>query len=294
MTIFDDRSDQFEDTFEDILKDSDLNKESEIEVNTNYPNEAYANLMTLVTKYKLNNATKTYESLHKEYVKVPYRLSNKKDVESQIMKIQLIAKENYQNQLSRTPYAFKFLSKLFEFSLMDMYTFITKRVSDSNLDDKMRIGFNNFENCLNVYLDQLSNIFLIDNSIVTIYGLVTLKNDFEKLLDYSSNKGICYGQKPRNLTERKGKTASFNKRPRNLMEREGKTTSSDKRPRNLMEKEGKITNSNKRLRYIIEREDEITNSNKRPKRKMMGLLKIDPAGYENQFYYFVSSYWIGD
>jgi len=31
--------------------------------------------------------TETYESLHKEYVKVPYRLSNKKDVESQIMKI---------------------------------------------------------------------------------------------------------------------------------------------------------------------------------------------------------------
>ena len=30
--------------------------------------------------------TETYESLHKEYVKVPYRLSNKKDVESQIMK----------------------------------------------------------------------------------------------------------------------------------------------------------------------------------------------------------------
>src|SRR5215475_13439948 len=52
MTIFDDRSD----TFEDILEDSDLNEESEIEVNTKYPNEAYADLMTLVTKYKLNNA----------------------------------------------------------------------------------------------------------------------------------------------------------------------------------------------------------------------------------------------
>ena len=53
MTIFDDRSD----TFEDILENSDLNEESEIEVNTKYPNEAYADLMTLVTKYKLNNAT---------------------------------------------------------------------------------------------------------------------------------------------------------------------------------------------------------------------------------------------
>ena len=57
MIIFDDRNDQIEDTFEDILEDSDLNEESEIEANTNYPNEAYADLMTLVTKYKLNNAT---------------------------------------------------------------------------------------------------------------------------------------------------------------------------------------------------------------------------------------------
>lgn len=31
--------------------------------------------------------TETYESLHKEYVKTPYRLSNKKDIETQIMKM---------------------------------------------------------------------------------------------------------------------------------------------------------------------------------------------------------------
>ena len=31
--------------------------------------------------------TEIYESLHKEYVKIPYRLSNKKDIEKQIMKI---------------------------------------------------------------------------------------------------------------------------------------------------------------------------------------------------------------
>jgi hypothetical protein len=29
--------------------------------------------------------TETYESLHKEYVKTPYRLSNKKNIETQIM-----------------------------------------------------------------------------------------------------------------------------------------------------------------------------------------------------------------
>lgn len=47
MTIFDDKSGQNEDSFEDILENSDLNEDPEIEANTNYPNEAYADLMTL-------------------------------------------------------------------------------------------------------------------------------------------------------------------------------------------------------------------------------------------------------
>lgn len=61
MSTFED--DQNKDIFEDILENSDLNEESEIteeseiEMNTSYPNEAYADLMTLVTNHKLNNAT---------------------------------------------------------------------------------------------------------------------------------------------------------------------------------------------------------------------------------------------
>lgn len=31
--------------------------------------------------------TETYESLHKDYVKKPYKLTNKKEIEKQIMKI---------------------------------------------------------------------------------------------------------------------------------------------------------------------------------------------------------------
>jgi hypothetical protein len=34
-----------------------------------------------------NNITETYESLHKEYIKNPYRLSNKKAIENQMMKM---------------------------------------------------------------------------------------------------------------------------------------------------------------------------------------------------------------
>ena len=46
---------QDEDIFEDFLEESE--PETEPEINADYPNEAYADLMTLVTKYKLTNAT---------------------------------------------------------------------------------------------------------------------------------------------------------------------------------------------------------------------------------------------
>src|SRR6266498_4045890 len=50
----------FENIFENILEESDLElnvEELESEINANYPNEAYGDLMSLVTKYKLSNVT---------------------------------------------------------------------------------------------------------------------------------------------------------------------------------------------------------------------------------------------
>lgn len=98
-----------------------------------------------------------------------------------------------------------------------MYTFITERNSDSILNDKMKARFNNFENCLNLYLDQLNDISSVDDSKVTIFGSATLENgaimratssyhkkpwfsdisirmNFDELSEYISDQGICYGQ----------------------------------------------------------------------------------------------------
>ena len=48
--------------------------------------------------------TETYESLHKEYVKIPYRLSNKKNIETQIMQTVSIKCYNI------TQFYFKFIN----------------------------------------------------------------------------------------------------------------------------------------------------------------------------------------
>ena len=81
----------------------------------------------------------------------------------------------------------------------------------------MKTGFNNFEACLNWYLDELPDVSSADDSKVIIYGSVTLENgaimhatnsyhkrswfsdisvriNSEELFEYASDKGICYEQ----------------------------------------------------------------------------------------------------
>src|SRR5688572_14843519 len=117
-----------------------------------------------------------------------------------------------------TPLAFKFTAKLFEFLLKDVNEFFAEKNSDPNIDDKMKIGFANFLECLNLYLQQQSNITYTSENKVIIYGSVTLENgvimcstnsfhnrswfsnisvrmNSEELFEYFSDEGhICYGQ----------------------------------------------------------------------------------------------------
>ena len=81
----------------------------------------------------------------------------------------------------------------------------------------MKIGFSKFLNCLDLYLDQQIDMTDINESNISIYGSVTLKNsaiiratssfhgkpwfskisirmNSDELFDYTSNQGICYGQ----------------------------------------------------------------------------------------------------
>lgn len=118
---------------------------------------------------------------------------------------------------SATPHAFKFAAKLFEFSLINASKFFARKNSDPNIDDKMKTGFANFLECLNLYLQQ-SDITSTDEDKVTIYGSVTLENgaimratssfhkrswfsnvsvrmNSEELFEYVSDEShICYGQ----------------------------------------------------------------------------------------------------
>uniref|UniRef100_U9SIK3 Uncharacterized protein n=1 Tax=Rhizophagus irregularis (strain DAOM 181602 / DAOM 197198 / MUCL 43194) TaxID=747089 RepID=U9SIK3_RHIID len=121
--------------------------------------------------------TETYESLHKYFVKIPYRISNKKDVEPQLLrtiKRQAISSIfSQQSVITKTPYMYRFSTKLFEFSLQDANTFFNEK--KDTVDNKMQIGFSKFLECLDLYLDLLNDP-KIDNSQVKIFGSVTIEN----------------------------------------------------------------------------------------------------------------------
>ena len=60
---------------------------------------------------------------------------------------------------------------------MNTHTFVAEKNSESNINDRMKTGFNKFLDCLNLYLDRQLNIINInENSKVNIYGSVTLEN----------------------------------------------------------------------------------------------------------------------
>ncbi|RHZ86324.1 hypothetical protein Glove_52g73 [Diversispora epigaea] len=160
--------------------------------------------------------TETYESLHKTYVKIPYRLSNKKEVEKQIMeniRHRAIVSRN-RVEKTKTPMAFVYTAKLFDFDLSE--SIIEQNKIDPNLDKKMIKGFEKFIDCLKVYLNIL-NIISAECCRIKIYTvtlkngtILRTKNDFhhrpwfsniavnineEELSEYLSDKGICYAQK---------------------------------------------------------------------------------------------------
>ncbi|RHZ49132.1 hypothetical protein Glove_529g10 [Diversispora epigaea] len=167
--------------------------------------------------------TETYESLHKDYVKKPYKLTNKKEIEKQIMKIirrKAIITESSSKEIPKTPIALKYSKKLYEFCIQNAEIYIQTRMNDPDLEKEMKLGFEKFLECLDVYLEiyyqNLSEHEKID-MIFHIYGGVTLKfgsiiratNKFHKkpifsniavemnadeIFEYTSDNGVCFAQ----------------------------------------------------------------------------------------------------
>ncbi|RHZ89808.1 hypothetical protein Glove_9g242 [Diversispora epigaea] len=95
--------------------------------------------------------TETYENLHKDYVKKPYKLTNKKEIEKQIMKIirrKAIITESFSKEIPKTPIALKYSKKLYEFCIQNAEIYIQTRMNDPDLKKEMKLDFEKFLECL--------------------------------------------------------------------------------------------------------------------------------------------------
>ncbi|RHZ88477.1 hypothetical protein Glove_22g136 [Diversispora epigaea] len=85
--------------------------------------------------------TETYESLHKDFVKIPYRMSNKKNVEDQIMKTlkrqDIINVINKKQKKKKPTKLLNFSSKLFETKLTEANIYFCEKMNDPNINDNM-------------------------------------------------------------------------------------------------------------------------------------------------------------
>jgi hypothetical protein len=118
--------------------------------------------------------------------------------------------------LAKIPRAYKFFTKLFEFSLQNSNAFFNNIKVNTDINDKMQRGFSKFLDCLDLYMELLNN-HSISESRITIYGSVTLENgaimratssyhnrpwfsdvailmNSEESNEYISDQGVCYGQ----------------------------------------------------------------------------------------------------
>lgn len=98
--------------------------------------------------------------------------------------------------------------------LKDAHDFFVEQAENSNIDNRMKSGFENFSECLNLYIYHEN---IADKGKVTIYRSVIIENgaiiratnsyygkpwfsnvsirmDSDELFDYASDQGICYGQ----------------------------------------------------------------------------------------------------
>ena len=76
---------------------------------------------------------------------------------------------------TKTPIALTYTAKLFDINFSNVTELCNQQKNNLNIDEKMRKGFKEFQNCLYEYLNE-SNISFTEGSLIKIFGSVTLKN----------------------------------------------------------------------------------------------------------------------
>jgi hypothetical protein len=120
-----------------------------------------------------------------------------------------------QAKVTKTPITLTYTAKLLDIDFLDISEKCDQQKNNPNNNEKMKKGYNEFQNCLIKYFD-MSNISA-EGSVIKIFSSVTLKNgailratnkfhnrpwfgniaiamNNDELFEYQSDSGICYAQ----------------------------------------------------------------------------------------------------
>ncbi|KAF0467855.1 zn-finger domain-containing protein [Gigaspora margarita] len=142
-------------------------------------------------------STETYESLHKGFVKALYYLTNKQNIEIQIMK--MVQRQDIVTKLSsskskniKTISSNKFTYLIWTFSLNNAQEFINQQLKDYNSSSKIYFGLENFLENLTIYFNStnqinLDNLKLENNNEALTHNLALIQ-----WYDFKSQKNLYY------------------------------------------------------------------------------------------------------
>ncbi|EXX62720.1 uncharacterized protein OCT59_028243 [Rhizophagus irregularis] len=159
--------------------------------------------------------TETYKTLHKNWIKNPYRMSNKKNTHNQMLKT--IRRQIITNTITKKTISLKLNSMkslLWELPISEIYTFQEKLKHEENINELCIEGMEHLIACLDIYLDDISNASANEEIYLKIYANGTLSNGeivyatskfhgyarFSDVAiamgdtDYLTDGGLCYGK----------------------------------------------------------------------------------------------------
>ena len=79
-----------------------------------------------------------------------------------------------QAKVTKTPITLTYTAKLFDFDFLNIAEKCDQQKNNSNNNEKMKKGYNEFQDCLDKYLDMLN--ISAERGVIKIFSSVTLKN----------------------------------------------------------------------------------------------------------------------
>ncbi|RHZ78557.1 hypothetical protein Glove_161g64 [Diversispora epigaea] len=111
-----------------------------------------------------------------------------------IIRRKAIITESSSKEIPKTPIALKYSKKLYEFCIQNAEIYIQTRMNDLDLEKEMKLGFEKFLECLDVYLEIYYKNLSEHEKIDMIFHIYGVEMNADEIFEYTSDNGVCFAQ----------------------------------------------------------------------------------------------------